>query len=83
MKVLQDILTKELNVKQTEARVQFYLETQKIKKSKRVFYGKSVRLALNTIRQSVSMVADTGMQIKTDEKDYEDHYEIIIRIPKQ
>lgn len=82
-KVLQDILAKELNVKQTEARVQFYLETQKIKKSKRVFYGKSVRLALNTIRQSVSMVADTGMQIKTDEKDYEDHYEIIIRIPKQ
>ncbi|MFM9331318.1 nucleoid occlusion protein [Paenibacillus mesotrionivorans] len=83
VKVLQDILAKELNVKQTEARVQFHLETQKIKKSKRVFYGKSVRLALNTIRQSVSMVADTGMQIKTDEKDYEDHYEIIIRIPKQ
>lgn len=83
VKVLEDIISKELNVKQTEARVEFYKETSKIKKSRRVFFGKNVRLALNTIRQSVDMVANTGMQIKTDEKDYEDHYEIIIRIPKQ
>jgi ParB family transcriptional regulator, chromosome partitioning protein len=83
VKVLEDIISKELNVKQTEARVEFYKESSKIKKSKRVFYAKNVRLALNTIRQSVDMVANTGMQIKTDEKDYEDHYEIIIRIPKQ
>lgn len=81
-KVLQDILTKELNVKQTEARVQFFKESAKVSKSKRVFFAKNVRLALNTIRQSVDMVANTGMKIKTDEKDYEDHYEIIIRIPK-
>lgn len=83
VKVLEDIISKELNVKQTEARVEFYKEANKIKKSKRIFFGKNVRLALNTIRQSVDMVANTGMQIKTDEKDYEDHYEIIIRIPKQ
>jgi ParB family transcriptional regulator, chromosome partitioning protein len=83
VKVLEDVISKELNVKQTEARVEFYKESSKIKKSKRVFFGKNVRLALNTIRQSVDMVANTGMQIKTDEKDYEDHYEIIIRIPKQ
>lgn len=83
MKVLEDIISKELNVKQTEARVEFYKESNKIKKTKRLFFAKNVRLALNTIRQSVNLVADTGMQIKTDEKDYEDHYEIIIRIPKQ
>lgn len=83
IKVLEDIITKELNVKQTEARVEFYKEASKAKKSKRIFFAKNVRLALNTIRQSVDMVANTGMQIKTDEKDYDDHYEIIIRIPKQ
>lgn len=83
VKVLEDIISKELNVKQTEARVDFYKESSKIKKSKRVFFGKNVRLALNTIRQSVDMVANTGMQIKTAEKDYEDHYEIIIQIPKK
>jgi ParB family chromosome partitioning protein len=84
VKVLEDIISKELNVKQTEARVEFYKESSKIKKSsRRVFFGKNVRLAVNTIRQSVDMVLNTGMQIKTDEKDHEDHYEIIIRIPKQ
>lgn len=82
VKVLNDIISKELNVKQTEARVAFYKQSTPAKKSKRIFFSKNVRLALNTIRQSVNMVADTGLKIKTDEKDFEDHYEIIIRIPK-
>jgi len=82
VKVLNNIISKELNVKQTEARVAFYKQSAPAKKSKRIFFSKNVRLALNTIRQSVNMVADTGLKIKTDEKDFEDHYEIIIRIPK-
>jgi ParB family chromosome partitioning protein len=83
VKVLQDILTKELNVKQTESRVAFYKEVSKTKKSKRISFTKDVRLALNTIRQSIDMVSGTGMKIKTNEKDHEDHYEIIIKIPKR
>lgn len=83
LKVLDDIITRELNVKQTEARVNFYKEAVKIKKSKRVSFSKDIRLALNTIRQSVEMVAGTGLTIKTDEKDHDDHYEFIIRIPKK
>lgn len=83
LKVLDDILSKELNVKQTEARVNFYKENAKIKKTKRVSFTKDVRLALNTIRQSVEMVVGSGLQIKTDERDLEDHYEIIIKIPKR
>jgi ParB family chromosome partitioning protein len=82
-KVLDDILSKELNVKQTEARAAFYKETTKLKKSKRVSFTKDVRLALNTIRQSIDMVSTSGLKIKTDEKDYEEHYEIVIRIPKR
>lgn len=82
-KVLEDVVTKELNVKQTEARVAFYKEAAKMKKSKRVSFTKDVRLALNTIRQSIDMVTESGLQIKTDEKDYEDHYEIVIQIPKR
>lgn len=83
LKVLQDILAKELNVKQTEARVSYYKESAAIKKSKRISFPKDVRLAVNTIRHSVEMVAGSGLSIKTDEKDYEDHYEIVIRIPKK
>ncbi len=83
VKVLQEIISKELNVKQTETRVAFYLEATKIKKSKRISFSKDIRLAVNTIRQSVEMVTGSGLPIKTKEQDFEDHYEIIIHIPKK
>jgi len=86
MKVLEDIVSKELNVKQTETRIQFILESIREsveKKPKRISFSKDVRLAVNTIRQSVDMVMGTGMNIMKDEQDYEDRYEIIIKIPKR
>lgn len=83
LKILDEVITKELNVKQTEARVAFYKESSKIRKSKRVSFTKDVRLALNTIRQSIGMVSDSGLDIKTKESDHEDHYEIVIQIPKR
>lgn len=83
LQVLEEILSKELNVKQTEIRIAFLNETVKAKKAKRVSFTKDVRLALNTIRQSIEMVSGSGLQIKTNEKDHEDHYEIVIHIPKR
>ncbi|NEW07273.1 nucleoid occlusion protein [Paenibacillus sp. SYP-B3998] len=83
VKVLEEIISKELNVKQTEAKISFLKEAAKIKKSKRVSFTKDVRLALNTIRQSVEMVSSSGLNINTSEQDHEDHYEIIIKIPKR
>ncbi|SEG22379.1 chromosome partitioning protein, ParB family [Paenibacillus sp. UNC499MF] len=83
VKILEEVIAKELNVKQTETRIQFLKEATQIKKSKRVSFSKDVRLALNTIRQSVEMVASSGLNINTAEQDHEDHYEIIIKIPKQ
>lgn len=84
LKVLDEIITKELNVKQTEIRIQFLKElSNKKKKSKRVSYTKDVRLALNTIRQSVQMVSSSGLNINTSEEDFDDHYQIVIKIPKR
>ncbi|MFC5469414.1 nucleoid occlusion protein [Cohnella suwonensis] len=82
-KVLVEIIDKELNVKQTEARIALYLESSRTKKSKRISFSKDVRLAVNTIRQTVDMVTGSGIPINASEKDCEDHYEIIIRIPKR
>jgi len=82
-KLLGEILDKELNVKQTEIRIAFYLEVSKPAKKQRISFTKDVRLALNTIRQSVDMVTGSGIPIKASEKDCEDHYEIVIRIPKR
>jgi ParB family transcriptional regulator, chromosome partitioning protein len=83
LKLLEEIISKELNVKQTEAKINFLKEAAKIKKTKRVSFTKDVRLALNTIRQSVEMVTSSGLNINTSEQDHEDHYEIIIKIPKR
>ncbi|CAM3631005.1 nucleoid occlusion protein [Marinicrinis lubricantis] len=82
LKVLEDIITKELNVKQTEARIQFLKMAKQSSKSKRISFSKDVRLALNTIRQSVDMIVGTGMKVEKDEKDTEEYYEITIKIPK-
>jgi len=83
-KLLKEIIEKELNVKQTETRVAFYLEaSQKPKKQKRISFSKDVRLAVNTIRQSVDMVSGSGIPITATERDCEDYYEIVIQIPKR
>jgi ParB family transcriptional regulator, chromosome partitioning protein len=83
LKVLDNIISKDLNVKQTETRVEFFKESANIKKQNRISFSKDVRLALNTIRQSVEMINSSGMEATTNENDFEDYYEIIIKIPKK
>ncbi|RPF51128.1 nucleoid occlusion protein [Aquisalibacillus elongatus] len=85
--VLNEVLEKHLNVKQTEDYVKQILnpEEKKQKKKKPQVKGvnKDVRIALNTIRQSLNMVQDTGMDIESEEKDSDEFYEITIKIPKK
>lgn len=82
-KLLREIIEKELNVKQTEARINQLVEPKK-KKAKPKFKGvsKDMRIAMNTIRQSLTMVSDTGVDLETDEQDLDDYYQITIKIPK-
>lgn len=84
-KVLEEIIAKGMNVKQTEARVAFLTNKppSKGKKTRRIAFSRDVRLAVNTIRQSVDMVASSGLKIETDERLLEDYVEFVIRIPKQ
>jgi len=82
LKVLDDVITKELNVKQTEARIQFFKQAAEKKTSKKLTFAKDIRLAINTIRQSVEMISSTGLKIESNERDCGDHVEIIIKIPR-
>lgn len=79
--LLQEIIEKQLNVKQVEERIKKMKEKPK-PRPKRKAYSKDMRLALNTIRQSIGMVADSGLNIDTDEREDDAFYEITIRIPK-
>ncbi|MCM3715974.1 nucleoid occlusion protein [Halalkalibacter oceani] len=84
-KLLDEIKEKQLNVKQTEERVKLLLEGQPApkKKPKRKSYSKDMRIAMNTIRQSVDMVMKSGLHVDTDEEEHEEFYQFTIRIPKK
>ncbi|WP_079710073.1 nucleoid occlusion protein [Paraliobacillus ryukyuensis] len=83
-KVLQEIIDKQLNVKQTEDRIEKLLnQTPKKKKPTLKGVNKDMRIAMNTIKQSLNMVSDTGIDLETDEQDYDDYYQITIKIPKK
>jgi ParB family transcriptional regulator, chromosome partitioning protein len=83
--VLQEILEKQLNVKQTEDRVKKIIESETAEKkpqARRKSYSKDMRLAINTVRQSVDMVVQSGLSIDTEEEEHEEFYQFTIRIPK-
>lgn len=76
------------NVKQLEEHVEQILnppskDIKKTSKPKRKAISKDVRIALNTIKHSLSMVTKSGISIKTEEEDTEEFYQITVKIPKK
>ncbi|HEX6593323.1 MAG TPA: nucleoid occlusion protein [Bacillota bacterium] len=84
IKLLNEIVEESLNVKQTEERVEKIKKPQ-VKKKRPTIKGvnKDIRIAMNTIRQSLNMVSDAGVHVESNEKDLEDYYQITIKIPKK
>lgn len=81
--LLTEIIEKSLNVKQTEDRVVKMLEQGKRKpKPRRKAFSRDTRIAMNTIRQSLSMVEDSGVKLNTEEEEFEEYIQLTIRIPK-
>ncbi len=85
-KMLYEIIEKDLNVKQTEDRIKQILNkeiVEKKPKSKIMTFSRDSRIAVNTIRKSIDMVLETGIRIETSERDLDDYYEIVIKIPRK
>ena len=86
--LIQAVKEYDWNVRQLEEQIQLILqpqeEVEKPKKDKplRKAISKDVRIALNTIKQSLSMVSKTGITVKTEEEDTDEYYQITVRIPK-
>lgn len=87
-KVLLEILEREWNVKQTEVRVKQLLEVAENPKSEKdakprwKAFSRDTRIAINTVRQSIDMVIQTGLPVETAEEDHDEFYQFTIRIPK-
>ena len=82
----EEAITNQLNVKQLEEKVYKVLNPEKSsnkKAPKRKSVSRDVRIALNTIKQSLSLVSKSGIDVETEEEDSEDYYTITVKIPKK
>ena len=85
MRLLSDCVEKGWNVKQMEERVKTaltQLERAKQPRPRKRGLSKDVRIAVNTIRQSLEMIEKTGLTVECQENDGNDYYEFVIRVPK-
>ena len=79
----QEVITKDLTVKQLEDRIQQSKQGKRsVAKPRRLGISKDIRIARNTIQQSINMVKNTGMAVEVEEEVIDDYYQITIKIPK-
>ena len=89
LEMLENIITHHLNVKQTEDQIEKMMSTEdeekkeEVKRPRLKGVNKDIRIAMNTIRQSLHMVSDTGIDVETEEEDLDDYYQFTIKIPKK
>ncbi len=92
LEILQQTIDNDWNVRQLEEQIQAILNpvtdeqeetAPKKAKPKRKAISKDVRIALNTIKQSLTMVTKSGITVKTEEEDTEEYYQITVKIPKK
>jgi len=88
VELLNECIEKGWNVKQMEEKVKAKLESlgstaERRRKPRKRGLSKDVRLAVNTIRQSLQMIEQTGLQVVCEEVDDEEYYQFTIRVPKK
>ncbi|MFD1031757.1 nucleoid occlusion protein [Metaplanococcus flavidus] len=84
IKFFQETVEQNLNVKQLETKVKNHLSTEPKKaKPKRKAFSRDVRIAMNTIKQSVTMVTKSGIDVSSEEEEHDDYYQITVKIPKK
>lgn len=83
-KLFNETLELGLNVSQLEAKVAKLLSDEPKKpKQRRKTVSRDVRIAMNTIKESLNMVTKTGIELTTEEEDHDDYYQITVKIPKK
>ena len=84
LKFFHETVEQNLNVKQLETKVKNHLSTEPKKaKPKRKAFSRDVRIAMNTIKQSLTMVTKSGIDVSSEEEEHDDYYQITVKIPKK
>ena len=84
VEIRKKIIDKKLSVKETE-KIVAQLKTLPVKKEKKKTNRKGTaldwRLAENTIKESIKLASENGIELKTSEEDHGEFHRIIIDIP--
>lgn len=81
--LLDELIDQRLNVKELEQRIKSLSTEQPQKpKPRRKAVSRDMRIAMNTIKESLSMVKKSGIDLDAVEEEYEDYYQITVKIPK-
>ena len=89
LQLLTQLLEEEWSVKQLEEHIKvlaaLHMEEEKPKKKKPhvKVISKDVRIALNTIKQSVQLITKSGINVETEQIEEEDYYVVTVKIPKK
>ncbi|WP_341962926.1 nucleoid occlusion protein [Planococcus maritimus] len=82
--LLEQLLEEGLNVKELEQRIRNLTDQAETKpKKRRKAVSRDMRIAMNTIKESLSMVKKSGIKLDTQEEEHEDYYQITVKIPKK
>lgn len=81
---LQKIIDEDLNVKDLEALINELTEVKEPnkKRKKAQIISKDIRIATNTIKESLKMIKNTGIVVESEEEELDDYYQVTIRIKK-
>nr|WP_094550015.1 nucleoid occlusion protein [Petroclostridium xylanilyticum] len=87
LKVLKTVCEKGLNVKKTEELIQKTIdriteEKDKTKRGKQIRAFRDIRIFVNTIKQAIDMMKQSGIDAKASHEDKGEYIEYVIRIPK-
>lgn len=83
-KILQAVIARGLNVAHTEELVaDSFKPKEPVRKGRRTFVAKDIRLFINTIDHAVDAMKTAGIQAQTERKETEEYIECVVRIPKQ
>ncbi len=82
LEVLEKVISKGLNVQQTEELIEDYLLEPSPKKGKQIFIVKDVRLFLNSINKAVDLMKSTGIPMDYQKEDFEEDIILTIKVPR-
>lgn len=83
IQLLEEVIRGGLNVKELEERIREHAIEPPVKqKPRRKAVSRDMRIAMNTIKESLKMVKKSGIKLDTKEEEHEDYYQITVKIPK-